>query len=322
MASFLGIDVSSRSLDGWVRPQAVRIAVSNNPAGFEELERTLRKFSIKRILLEATGDYERDVLRFLQDAGYKVIRVNPARARKFADSMGVKAKTDAIDAEVLAHYAEVIPDQPTLQISPDRALLRELLMQRDRLVQQRDDDRRRLKQAQSLVVANFLKANLQHFRSQIRLVEQEINQQAAKLNDERIARLTQVKGIGMVTAGKLVALLPEIGRVESREIASLVGVAPFNHDSGKSLGKRSITGGRFEVRRTLYMALLVAVKYNPALKARYEALRGRGKLAKVALVACMRTFIVRLNAMIKTGTPWRDLILPQPAGTTQVEKAA
>ncbi|WP_426809345.1 IS110 family transposase [Pseudomonas sp. WOUb67] len=316
MASFLGIDVSKLSLDGWVSPQGVKIAVTNDPAGFEALERIVRKFSIKRVLLEATGGYERDVLRFLQDAGYKVIRVNPLRARKFADSMGVKAKTDALDAEVLAHFAEVIPDQPTLRISPDRALLRELLQQRDRLVQQRDDDRRRLKQAQSLVVANFLKANLEYFRSQIRLVEQEIKQQAVKLNDERITQLTRVKGIGMVTAGKLVTLLPELGRVESREIASLVGVAPFNHDSGKSVGKRSISGGRFEIRRTLYMAVLVAVKYNPALKARYEALRDRGKVAKVALVACMRTFIVRLNAMLKTGTPWRDLILPQPADAT------
>lgn len=316
MASFLGIDVSKLSLDGWVRPQGVKIAVTNNPAGFEELARILRKLSIKRVLLEATGGYERDVLRFLQDAGYKVICVNPLRARKFADSMGIKAKTDALDAEVLAHFAEVIPDQSTPQISPDRALLRELLQQRDRLVQQRDDDRRRVKQAQSVVVANFLKTNLEYFRSQIRLVEQEIKQQAAKLNDERIAQLTRVKGIGMVTAGKLVTLLPELGRVESKEIASLVGVAPFNHDSGKSVGKRSISGGRFEIRRTLYMAVLVAVKYNPALKARYEALRDRGKVAKVALVACMRTFIVRLNAMLKTGTPWRDLFLPQPADAT------
>jgi transposase len=229
--------------------------------------------------------------------------------------MAIKAKTDAIDAEVLAHYAEVIPDRPSLRISPQRALLRELLQQRDRLVQQRDDDRRRLKQAQSDVVASFLKANLQHFRSQIKLVEHEIKQQTVALNDDRVARLTQVKGIGMVTAGKLVALLPELGRVESREIASLVGVAPFNHDSGKSVGKRSISGGRFEVRRSLYMACLVAVRCNPALKARYEALRERGKLPKVAIVACMRVLIVRLNAMLKAGTPWLDVILPQSEAT-------
>ena len=165
------------------------------------------------------------------------------------------------------------------------------------------------------MVANFLSANLQHFRSQIKLIEHEIKQQTAALNDPRVARLIQVKGIGMVTAGKLVALLPELGRVESREIASLVGVAPFNHDSGKSLGKRSISGGRFDVRRSLYMACLVAVKHNPALKARYEALRERGKLAKVAIVACMRVLIVRLNAMLKAGTPWLDLILPQPRAT-------
>ncbi|HEK0910354.1 TPA: transposase, partial [Pseudomonas putida] len=172
--------------------------------------------------------------------------VNPRRARSFAESMNIKAKTDAIDAAVLAHFAEVIPDKPTLQVSPQRALLRELLQQRDRLVQQRDDDRRRLKQVQS-----------------------------------------------------------EVG-----------GVAPFNHDSGMSVGKRSISGGRFEVRRTLYMSCLVAVRHNPALKAQYEALRARGKVAKVAIVACMRIFIVRLNAMLRTGTPWQDVELPQCKSAT------
>lgn len=317
MASFLGIDVSSLSLDALVRPQGIKINVRNDLAGFEALENKLRGLNIKRILLEATGGYERNVLRFLQSAGYKVIRVNPRRARSFADSMGIKAKTDAIDAEVLAHFAEVIPDKPTLQVSPDRALLRELLQQRDRLVQQRDDDRRRVKQAQSAVVVSFLSDNLQHFKAQIKRVEQAIEQQAAVLDDERVAKLVQVKGIGLVTASKLVALLPEIGRVKSREIASLVGVAPFNHDSGKSVGKRSISGGRFEVRRALYMSCLVAMKRNPALKARYEALRGRGKLAKVAIVACMRVFIVRLNAMLRTGEEWQDVVLPRPKGTAK-----
>jgi transposase len=321
MASFLGIDVSSRSLDALVRPQGIKISVRNDPAGFEELVKSLRGLSIKRILLEATGGYERDVMRFLQDASYKVIRVNPKRARSFADSLGIKAKTDAIDAAVLAHFAEVIPDKPTLKISRDRALLRELVQQRDRLVQQRDDDRRRLKQAQSPMVANFLTTNLQHFASQIKLVEQAIKGQAAALGDERIAKLVEVKGIGIVTASKLVALLPELGQVHSREIASLVGVAPFNHDSGKYAGKRSISGGRFEVRRALYMACLVAVKHNPTLKARYEALRGRGKFAKVALVACMRVFIVRLNAMLRTGTPWRD-DLPRSEDSTQMQSSA
>lgn len=315
MASFLGIDVSSRSLDALVRPQGIKIHVSNDRAGFEELQRSLGGRSIKRVLLEATGGYERDVMHFLQDGGYKVIRVNPRRARAFAESIGVKAKTDAIDAEVLAHYAEVIPDQSTLRISPERALLRELLQQRDRLVQQRDDDLRRLKQAQSRMVSDFLKANLQHFKSQIKLVEQAISQQAEALKDERVTQLVQVKGIGLVTAGKLVTLLPELGHVESREIASLVGVAPFNHDSGKFVGKRSISGGRFEARRSLYMSCLVAMKYNPALKARYEALRERGKVAKVAIVACMRVFLVRLNAMLRTGEPWLDLVLPQPKRT-------
>lgn len=316
MVSFVGIDVSSRTLDIAVRPQSLKINVTNDRAGFEVLEKSLRGLKVKRVLLEATGGYEREVLSFLQSAGYKVIRVNPRRARSFAESMNIKAKTDAIDAAVLAHFAEVIPDKPTLQVSPQRALLRELLQQRDRLVQQRDDDRRRLKQVQSEVVAHFLKTNLQHFRSQIRQIEHEIKLHAEGLGDERIAQLVQVKGIGLVTAGKLVTLLPELGHVEAREIASLVGVAPFNHDSGTSVGKRSISGGRFGIRCALYMSCLVAVRQNPSLKAKYQALRERGKAAKVALVACMRVFIVRLNAMLRTGTPWQDVDLPQCKSAT------
>lgn len=316
MVSFVGIDVSCRTLDIAVRPQSLKINVTNDLAGFEVLEKSLRGLKIERILLEATGGYEREVLSFLQSAGYKVIRVNPRRARSFAESMNIKAKTDAIDAAVLAHFAEVIPDKPTLQISPQRALLRELLQQRDRLVQQRDDDRRRLKQAQSELVVNFLKSNLQHFKSQIKQIEHEIELQAEGLGDERIAQLARVKGIGLVTAGKLVTLLPELGHVEAREIASLVGVAPFNHDSGTSVGKRSISGGRFGIRCTLYMSCLVAVRHNPSLKAKYQALRERGKAAKVAIVACMRVFIVRLNAMLRTGTPWQDVELPQCKSAT------
>lgn len=319
MDSYAGIDVSSTSLDIVVRPQGIKCSVRNDRAGFAELEKRLRRLTIKRILLEATGGYERNAMRFLQDAGYKVIRVNPKRARSFADSMGVKAKTDAIDAEVLAHFAEVIPDKPNLPISPERDLLREFLQQRDRFVQQRDDDRRRLKQAQSTAVADLLKANIEFFKSQIKRVEQKIKQQAAALNDERIVQLLQVKGIGMVTAAKLVALLPELGRVEPREIAALVGVAPFNHDSGKSVGKRSISGGRSQVRRALYMACWVAVKHNPVLKNRYDTLRGRGKLAKVAIVACMRAFIVQLNAMIRTSTAWGEPASKRPARTAQAQ---
>ncbi|MDD2154622.1 transposase, partial [Pseudomonas putida] len=214
-----------------------------------------------------------------------------------------------IDAAVLAHLAEVMPPRPCQVMTPERALLRELLMQRDRFVQQRDDDKRRLKQARAISVCLRLEQHIAYLKGEIRALEQEIAQQAAALPDDRVKQLTQVKGIGLITAGKLMALLPELGQVDKKEIAALVGVAPFNQDSGKQSGKRSIWGGRSQVRRALYMACWVVIRHNKDFSERYNALRAQGKCAKVAVVACMRVLIVRLNAMLKTGTPWQEQVV-------------
>ena len=222
--------------------------------------------------------------------------------------MGKQAKTDPIDAAVLAHFAEVLPPQRYMVMTPERALLRELLMQRDRFVQQRDDDKRRLKQAQSTSVSLRLERHIVYLKGEIKALELEIAEQAVKLNDDRVPRLLQVKGIGLVTATKLVALLPELGQVDRKEIAALVGVAPFNQDSGKHAGKREIWGGRSRVRRALYMACWIVIRHNQDFGARYAALRAEGKCAKVAIVACMRVLIIRLNAMLKAGTPWQEQV--------------
>lgn len=308
MSSSVGIDVSSATLAVHIRPEGVNFNVSNDLKGFQLLVEKLGESRISMVLLEATGGYECNVLKALQDAGFPVCRINPSRARDFARSMGKRAKTDPIDAAVLAHLAEVMPPRPCPMMTPERALLRELLMQRDRFVQQRDDDRRRLKQAQAASVCSRLEQHITYLNGEIRALEQEITQQAAALPDGRVQQLTQVKGIGLITASKLMALLPELGLVDKKEIAALVGVAPFNQDSGKQSGKRSIWGGRSHVRRALYMACWVVIRHNKDFCERYKALRAQGKCAKVAVVACMRILIVRLNAMLKTGTPWREQV--------------
>lgn len=308
MSSSVGIDVSSATLAVHIRPEGVNFSASNDLKGFQLLVEKLGGYAVSMVLLEATGGYECNVLKALQDADFPVCRINPSRARDFAKSMGKRAKTDPIDAAVLAHLAEVMPPRPCQVMTPERALLRELLMQRDRFVQQRDDDKRRLKQAQAPSVCLRLEQHIAYLKGEIRALEQEIAQQAAALPDDRVKQLTQVKGIGLITAGKLMALLPELGQVDKKEIAALVGVAPFNRDSGKQSGKRSIWGGRAQVRRALYMACWVVIRHNKDFCERYKALRAQGKCAKVAVVACMRVLIVRLNAMLRTGTPWKEQI--------------
>ena len=308
MSSSVGIDVSSATLAVHIRPEGVNFNVSNDLNGFRLLVEKLGGYQVSAVLLEATGGYECNALRALQSAGLPAFRINPNRARDFAKSMGKRAKTDPIDAAVLAHFAEALPPQRCMTTTPERALLRELLMQRDRFVQQRDDDKRRLKQAQSASVCTRLERHITYLKGEIKTLEQEIAQQAVELHDDRIAQLMQVKGIGLITATKLVALLPELGLVSRQEIAALVGVAPFNQDSGKYSGKRSIWGGRTRVRRGLYMACWIVIRHNKDFNERYNALRAKGKLAKVAVVACMRVLIVRLNAMLKAGTPWQEQV--------------
>ncbi|NWL04515.1 IS110 family transposase [Pseudomonas hunanensis] len=308
MFSSVGIDVSSTTLAVHIRPEGLNFNVSNDLNGFSQLVEKLGEYQVSAIILEATGGYECNVLRALHDAGLPAYRINPSRVRAFAKSMGKQAKTDPIDAAVLAHFAEVLPPQRYTVMTPERALLRELLMQRDRFVQQRDDDKRRLKQAQSTSVCFRLERHIVYLKGEIKALELEIAEQAVKLNDDRVPRLLEVKGIGLVTATKLVALLPELGQVDRKEIAALVGVAPFNQDSGKHAGKREIWGGRSRVRRALYMACWIVIRYNQDFGARYAALRAEGKCAKVAIVACMRVLIIRLNAMLKAGTPWQEQV--------------
>lgn len=305
MISWIGIDVSKAELSVWFHPQELSFNIPNTSAGYAQLVVELRGYEIQKVLLEATGGYERGILTALSQADYQVIRVNPRRARAFAQAIGKQAKTDPIDASVLARFAETLQSSTYKVVSPEAQALRDLVQQRGHFVQQRDDDKRRLLQARLPKVIALLKAHISYLQVQLKLLEQEIACAMNALNETKAAQLTSVKGIGMITAASLMAFLPELGELDRHQIAALAGLAPYNNDSGKFQGKRKIYGGRSAVRRVLYMACWIVIRYHEGFKARYEDLRQRGKSAKTALVACMRILLIRLNAMLRDGTEWK-----------------
>ena len=304
MIVFAGIDVAKHSLVVALHPGGQQLAVDNTSAGHARLQRWLKQHSVERILLEATGGYEQ-ALAVTLSTHWSVVRIPPHRARAFAVAMGKIAKSDPIDAALLAHLAAVIEGPVMVPPSPEQARLQALVRRRTQVVGQRDDERRRQLQADDPLVRRSLQRQIKALLREIAWLDEQIALCLSQCDDARSQHLQQAPGIGPVTVATLIAFLPELGQLENRQISALVGVAPYNSDSGTHQGVRRIRGGRAHVRRVLYMATWSAVRHQPELKQRYAALRVRGKCAKVALVACMRTFIVRLNAMLRDGTEWR-----------------
>lgn len=312
MTCWVGIDVCKRTLSVWVVPQEESFEVANSAEGHRQLLERLGDRAVQRIVLEATGGYERGVLSALGAAGHPVVRINPRRARAFATALGKLAKTDPIDAAVLARMAQVLQHPPHVSASAEHEGLRDLVQRREQLVQQRDDERRRLAQVRSARVRDSLLACIAHLKAQIHQLDRAIAQAARTADAQRTERLGAIAGIGPVTVSSLIAYLPELGHLDRRQIAALVGLAPYNNDSGTHAGKRRIQGGRAALRRVLYMAVLSVIRKQDHFKQRYNALRQRGKCAKVAIVACMRVLLIRMNAMIRDQTPWHIGNFPQP----------
>ncbi|NWB88011.1 MULTISPECIES: IS110 family transposase [Pseudomonas] len=306
MFTCAGIDVSKDTLQIELDPQGMGAVFPNDINDFSRMVEWLKRHQVNRALLEATGGYERRAMKALQAAGFEVLRVNPCRAKSFARAMGLHAKTDPIDARLLAQFAAVIQSPESRITNAEQDNLRALVQQRENFVQQRDDDKRRLKTTCSEIVKPALQSHIDYLRKAIKSIEKLMGQSAEQLDSKKVARLCSVKGIGLVTAASLMSYLPELGEVGRHEIAALAGVAPYNDDSGKHKGKRHISGGRFAVRRSLYMASWIVIRYQPEFNARYKALRDKGKCAKVALIACMRVLLIRLNAMIRDGSEWKE----------------
>lgn len=304
MTLWIGIDISKTTLAVCLLPQARHVTFPNTAEGHAQLLDLLNGQAVGNVLLEATGGYERALMQALAAANVPVTRINPRRARAFAQAMGKTAKTDPIDAALLARMAELVRT-PSPILEPAREALRDLVQRREQLVQQRDDERRRLHQARLQQVRDDLHQNIRHLQQSIRRIDQAIVQTQRQLDEPLRQRLLAVEGIGAVTTASLLAYLPELGRLDRRQIAALTGLAPYNLDSGQHAGRRRIRGGRAPIRRVLYMAAWSVVRKQPDFNARYQRLRQAGKCAKVAITACMRVLITRLNAMARDQTDWK-----------------
>jgi transposase len=302
---WVGIDVSQAELDIPGLPQGLSWQQPNTEAGIAALMAQLLPLSPTLVVAESTGGLERPVLAGLQTAQIPVAIVNPRKVKGFAIALG-KAKTDTLDALVLARFAQSLEPQPQPQVSPDAQQLSDLVRRRQQLVEMPVAEKNRLTRAPQSVQAD-LQAPIQHLQGRIDVLNEQIQALAKQQQDwqRKNTILQSVKGIGQVTAALCLAQLPELGTLNEKQIARLVGVAPLNHDSGKHRDQRRISGGRTAVRCGLYMATLVAVRFNPVIRAFYERLLSKQKLKKVALVACMRKLLVILNAMIRDNQTWQ-----------------
>ena len=306
-----GIDVSKARLDVDFSDDRGAFSTDNDPAGHARIVQGLKDAGASRIVLEATGGFERAIVAELAAAGLPVVVVNPRQVRDFAKATGRLAKTDAIDAKVLALFGIAI--QPPLRPLDDRQTqaFAELLTRRRQLIQMRVAESNRLAQARDRRVRKSIEGVLKLLERQIAAIDDEIDQhiQSSPIWKEKEQLLLAVEGVGPTTARTLLAELPELGTASRQEIAALVGLAPFNRDSGTMRGRRTIVGGRAPVRSVLYMATLTATRRNPVIRKHYQHLLDQGKRKKVALVACMRKLLTILNAMLRENEPWRPPIV-------------
>lgn len=301
---FIGIDVSKATLDIDAYPQSHQKQLSNDDTGRKQLLKMLTALQPKLIVMEATGGLESPAATALALAGLNVAVINPRQARDFAKALGVLAKTDQVDAKMLARFAEAIRPQVRALKSNELTALDSLLTRRRQLVEMITAEGNRQAHAQGRV-AKQIAQHLIWLRKRLTEADDDLDDaiKQSPLWNDKAELIISVPGVGKVTATSLVATLPELGQLTRREMSALVGVCPFNRDSGGHRGRRAIWGGRAQIRAVLYMATLVATRYNTVIKAFYQKLLAVGKAKKVALVACMRKLLTILNAMVKSNTP-------------------
>jgi transposase len=305
----IGIDVGKEKLDvGNNQEKRVR-QWANDETGRKELSEWVLQQEPELVVVEASGGYEAAIVSELVQQGQAVALVNPTRVRAFARAEGLLAKTDKIDARLIARFGAVMKPEPRARREQAQLELNQWVTRRRQLVLMVTAEKNRLQTAVPAMQAQINK-HLAWMQAEIEAIELEISQAIAAnpLWSETAKRVATVPGVGAITASTLVADLPELGQLNRQKISALVGVAPFNNDSGKRRGKRRIFGGRTSVRSVLYMATLSGIRYNPTLKIFYQRLLANGKLKKVALTACMRKLLVILNAMVKSGQDWDPAI--------------
>jgi transposase len=307
--TFVGIDISKNSLDVHVLPEETNYSFSNEPQKVKALIRKLKKLKPSLIVMEATGGYEISLAVQLSEAKLNCAVVNPRQVRDYARAIGKLAKTDAVDAYVIARFAQDVKPEAREQLTIKELQLKELVMRRQQLIDMRSAEKNRLARAYTAQVQEELRQHIAELTSRIKAIDEQLHNEIK--NDpnwnQKLEIISSVPGIGAHTAHSLLMCLPELGTLNRKQIAALVGVAPMNRDSGLMRGKRTITGGRAVVRKMLHMPTLSAVtRWNKRLQTFYYHLRDQGKKHRVALTACMRKLIIMLNAMLKNNQPYRE----------------
>lgn len=304
-----GIDVSKAHLDVYLHPDGSHCRFSNDKTGWRALRAWVAGAQPKSVVYEATGSYHKGVERYLGEHGFSIARLDPRRARRFAEALGVNAKTDPVDARVLAQFGAFLEPAPTLLPEPALEQLKELVAARRGLVQQGTRIANKSKTATFPLLKRQFRQSGEQVKRQIKQIDAECHKIAmsAPILAQRRAILMSIPAIGEVTAMTLLAEMPELGNLNDKQAASLMGVAPVARDSGAFRGKRHIRGGRAQVRQAVYMAALVATRFNADMKRKYETLIENGKPPKVALTAVMRKLIILANALVRDNRQWTEM---------------
>lgn len=304
---YVGIDVSKAYLEIALGQEGSSLRVANDQAGIDDLLEKLQALPAELVVVEASGGFERPLAATLAASGIAVAVINPRQGRDFARATGRLAKTDRLDAKVLARFAEVLRPVPRLLPDEEAREFQAILARRRQLIQMMTAEKNRLGATVSKVVSGRIQAHVRWLEKELSRTDRDLDEaiEQSPTWRENEALLRSVPGVGPVLCRTLLAELPELGSLSPRELSALVGVAPLNRDSGTLRGRRTVWGGRARVRGALYMGALVAARFNPSIKAFYERLLASGKPKKVALVACMRKLLVILNALMRDRTFWR-----------------
>jgi len=305
--SFIGIDVSKNNLDVHILPEAMSLSYRYETKPMKALIKKLKTYAPELVVLEATGGYEITIGIALADAGLPVAIVNPRQVRDYARALGILAKTDKIDAYVIARFAQDVKPEARGQLTFKEQELKSLVVRRQQLVEMRSAEVNRLSRTTIPQVKNGIQKVVRVLDAQIKAIDDDLDNEIKKnpIWSQKLEVITSFTGVGDHTANTLLFGLPELGTLNRQEIAALVGVAPFNRDSGMLRGKRTISGGRANIRKALHMPTLsAATRWNKDLMVFYQRLIARGKKHKVALTACMRKLLITLNAMVKNNEPY------------------
>jgi len=301
----VGVDTGKAQLDIYIRPLDIYFVVSNDEIGIKEAIKEIKKHKVTRVVIEATGRLEQAFIMACAKANIPFVIANPVNIKRFAGAINQKAKTDKLDAQLIAHYAEVI--KPKLsQLKPEQIrLMSDLLSRRRQLMDMQTMEKNRL-QIMPKEIKPSIKPMLTVLKNQLEKIDNKLQKLIESCDEYKIKNdiIQSIPGVGKVVAFNLISEMPELGYINNKEAASLVGVAPFNRESGSYKGKRMIRGGRSQIRTAMYMAMMSAIQCNPTFKTLYQRLVAIGKPKKVAIIACIRKLVITLNSMVRDAVYW------------------